>query len=193
MARWIDAMYGSEMSRVGAVGYLVHALNTSNGRETLSLRERPLRTNGSGKARLRGWCGETDNISKTAQGVWRVVRMNKACDRCQVVELTGADLAEFLATDGHPELMPPEMARAWDHGDVDGHNNVCDVQTEQGDDAVIASLRPGAESWDTAARNAQAAAVSGIPAELHEVYYRAYERAARALATEIRDEQKSAA
>lgn len=193
MAQWIDAMYGSEMSRVGAVGYLVHALNTSNGRETLSLRERPLRTNNSGKPRLRGWCGETDNISKTAQGIWRVVRMNRAGDRCQVVELTGADLAEFLATDGHPEIMPPEMARAWDHGDVDGHNSVCDMQTEQGDDAVIAGLRPGVEPWDTAARKAQSAAASGIPEELHGVYYRAYDRAARALATEILNDQKTAA
>lgn len=104
MAKWIDIQYG-ETAAVGAIGYLVETFDTSRGGDgRLSLRERPLRTNQSHEPRLSGWCGETNNKSKNARGVWKIVRMNKAGERAQIVELTGPELTAFLEADGYPEL-----------------------------------------------------------------------------------------
>lgn len=106
MAKWIDCMdFG-----VGAIGYLASTDN-SNTRSwnVLSLRERPLRTNVSREPRLHGWCGETNNVSRTAMGVWKVVKTNAAGDRAQIVQVTGADLAAFLERDGYPELIPADL------------------------------------------------------------------------------------
>lgn len=105
MSQWIDIGYGDANSAVGDTGYLVETRNGNTGREHLALRERPLRTNQSGVPRLRGWCGETDNQSRTAKGVAKIVRVNKAEDRAQIVAVTGADLAAFLEADGYPELI----------------------------------------------------------------------------------------
>lgn len=99
---WID----SEYSKVGTIGYLVRTLNTNDGSERYSLRERPARTNVSHKPRLTGWVGETDNRSSTAVGCYRVVRTNRAGDRAQIARVEGKELADFLAEDGYPELIP---------------------------------------------------------------------------------------
>lgn len=109
MAKWIDMDLGQDFA-VGATGYLVSTDN-SNTRswDRLSLRERPLRTNRSGEPRLRGWCGEDNNVSRTAHGAWKVVRFNAAGDRAQILELKGAELAAFLELDGYPELIPAEL------------------------------------------------------------------------------------
>lgn len=101
MARWIDVEFGTT---VGTIGYLVETLDTSSGRTSWSLRERPLRTNQSLEPRLTGWCGETDNRSRHAHGVWRVTRINRTGERGQIVQLTGAALAAHLEADGYPEL-----------------------------------------------------------------------------------------
>lgn len=103
MAKWIDCDYSD---RVGTIGYLVETFNSSSGSTSFELRERPLRTNQSLQPRLVGWCGETDNKSRTAMGVWRVARINATGDRAQIVQLTGAELAAFLDRDGYPELTP---------------------------------------------------------------------------------------
>lgn len=102
MNKWID--FENYSMSVGDSGYLVERV--ANGRTTFALHERPLRTNQSLQPRIDGWCGETDNVSRFARGAWRVVRMNKAGDRAQIVRLEGADLAEFLERDGYPELIP---------------------------------------------------------------------------------------
>ena len=99
---WID----SEYSKVGEIGYLVRTLNTNDGSERYSLRERPARTNLSHALRLTGWVGETNNQSVTAVGCYRVVRTNRAGDRAQVVRVDGTALADFLASDGYPEIIP---------------------------------------------------------------------------------------
>lgn len=98
---WID---NGEMDTVGTIGYLVET--SSNGSASFSLRERPLRTNQSLQPRLFGWCGETDNKSRTARGVWRIDATNKSGDRAKISKLAGSDLAEFLERDGYPELIP---------------------------------------------------------------------------------------
>lgn len=104
MARWIDCEEYS--TKIGTTGYLVETFNTSNGRTSFSLHERPLRTNQSHKPRLRGWCGETNNRSQYARGVWRVSRMNATGTRAQIVPLSDSELAAFLEGDGYPELIP---------------------------------------------------------------------------------------
>jgi hypothetical protein len=101
--KWIDCYY---TTKSGDIGYLVETLDTSSGRTSWSVRDRPLRTNRSHEPRLTGWCGETDNRSRYARGVVKVTRVNAAQDRAQISSLSGPELAEFLENDGHPELIP---------------------------------------------------------------------------------------
>ncbi len=101
MNMWIDSS-----DERGTIGYLVETIDNNNrGRASFSLRERPLRTNQSNEPRLSGWCGETDNRSRHASGVWQVIRVNKAGGRAQIRRLEGDALAAFLETDGHPDLI----------------------------------------------------------------------------------------
>jgi hypothetical protein len=109
---WIDIDNYDLHLEIGTIGYLVETLNTSSGRTTYALRERPLRTNQSHEPRLSGWCGETDNRSRYARGVWRVTKVNRAGDRASISRVTGADLARFLEEDGHPDLIPPSARAA---------------------------------------------------------------------------------
>ena len=102
MNRWIDSY-----ATVSTTGYLVETVNNNRGSaSSFSLRERPLRTNQSLQPRLTGWCGETDNQSRFARGVWTVVQTNKAGDRARIAEVKGEALAAFLERDGYPELIP---------------------------------------------------------------------------------------
>lgn len=176
MSTWIDIDYTAS---VGTIGYLVETFNTSTGHTTFSLWEGPCRTNGSHKPMLTGWCGETDNRSRDARGVAKIVKVNKRGDRGQIVKLSGAALATFLADDGHPDLMPAAMRDAWDKGDEDGDEAACIVYNEQGLEALLATARPGAGSWDEAAINAGSHQTRGVPEELKDVYYAAYERGAK--------------
>jgi hypothetical protein len=100
---WIDCC--NDNTRVGDTCYLVEVLNTSSGRTSWSLNERPLRTNRSLQPRLSGWCGETDNRSRYARGVVRVAQINKAGDRCRIVRVEGEALAAFLSADGYPDMI----------------------------------------------------------------------------------------
>lgn len=190
MATWIDC--DSDFG-VGDIGYLVSS-DDSNRRawDVLRLYRTPLRTNQSHEERLTGWCGETDNVSRTAKGVWRIVRLNKQGDRALVTQLKGADLCTFLANDGRPSLIPDELAKAWNKGIDAGFEDVENVLREQGRDAVIATLVPGHLGWDEAAINAQAHRVDKIPEGLKDVYYAGYAMGARDRAVEIRDEQEAA-
>lgn len=108
MKKWIDiGNFNADLS----IGYLVQTIdNNHRGAESFALRERPLRTNRSNEARLTGWCGETDNRSRTAMGAWRIARLNAAQDRAEIVRLEGSDLAAFLKRDGYPELIPRAAA-----------------------------------------------------------------------------------
>jgi hypothetical protein len=110
MTRWIDV--DSDTATAGTLGYLVHTTDTRNGcTERWSLRDRPLRTNMSHEPRLHDWCGSDSNVSRTACGVARIVRVNAAGDRAQIVDVTGPDLAAFLERDGYPELLPEGTPR----------------------------------------------------------------------------------
>ena len=66
----------------------------------------------SHEPRLIGWCGETNNISRTAHGVWMVTRINNAGDRIQVLHVIGKHRDAFLAKDGYPGLIPAKAVAA---------------------------------------------------------------------------------
>ena len=96
---WIDCE-----DKRGTIGFLVETLNTNTGRTSFVLHDRQLRTNQSHEPRLSGWCGETDSRSRYARGVVRVVSRNRLGDRARVAQVTGADLAAFLGSEGYPDL-----------------------------------------------------------------------------------------
>ena len=99
---WID---NTEYRVIGTIRYLVRTMNTSNGSERYSLRERPLRTNGNHVPRLNGWCGETDNLSRTACGLWRITGFNRDRERVRIERVSDrAEQIAFLEGDGYPEL-----------------------------------------------------------------------------------------
>lgn len=100
---WIDADHYE--TTPGTTGFLVETLNTSNGGTRWSLQGRPLHTNQSREPRLTGWCGETDNRSRHAHGMARVVRVTPN-DRALLVRLRGPELAAALELAGWPELVP---------------------------------------------------------------------------------------
>lgn len=190
MTMWIDC---SSDVNVGFTGYLVSSDN-SNTRswDVLALYPTPLRTNQSHKERLTGWCGETDNVSRTAKGVWRIVRLNKLGNRAQIVQLHGAELCAFLADDGRANLIPDDLADAWNKGIDAGTEEANTVLAEQGRDVVIATLAPGHVGWDEGAISAHTHKADKIPESLRDVYYRAYAMGARDRAVEIRDATKTA-
>jgi hypothetical protein len=98
---WIDADHYD--THPGDVRFLVEVFNTSTGGTRWSLQDRPLRTNRSLQPRLTGWCGETNNRSRTAHGLVRVVRVTPN-DRALVTRLRGAALDAALEEVGYPGL-----------------------------------------------------------------------------------------
>ena len=104
---WIDST--GEVD-VGGVGFLTEAHAAgSEARTTLSTRVG--RRNRSGAPILKGWMGETNNVSRYARGVARVIALNAAGDRAKVATLDGAELASALEELGYPDLAPAEGAK----------------------------------------------------------------------------------
>ena len=106
--QWVDCNYSESeefWTGVGTTGYLVRTVNENCDGTRWSLRDRPLRTNRSNEPILNGWGGSTNNISKYAYGVAKVVAINLARDRCRIQMVTGKDLAEFVEKDGYPDLI----------------------------------------------------------------------------------------
>jgi hypothetical protein len=102
---WIDHDYYGSVLGEGATGYLTRILDTSTGSERYLLHTSPERKNRSGEPVLNGWAGETNNRSRTAVGVWTVVRFNLSRERALIERVTGPTLAAFLEGDGYPELV----------------------------------------------------------------------------------------
>jgi hypothetical protein len=63
-------------------------------------------------------------------------------------------------------------------GEAAGVEAVDAVYNEQGIDAVAACQKPGHDGWDEAAAAAGAHRVDGVPEDLRDEYYGAYNRAA---------------
>ena len=75
------------------------------------LRDDPARTNQSREATLVGWCGETDNVSVYACGIWVVVDRSPNHQRAKIAQVTDRhEIEQFLDLVGWPELMPDEDA-----------------------------------------------------------------------------------
>jgi hypothetical protein len=107
---WIDGTsdfggYGETLNRVGDIGYLTEVTSYRNGCVTTHrMSDTPCHTNMSREPRLHGWCGETDNVSRSASGVWEVVRVAKN-GRVQIREVTDADrIRAYLDETGYPQL-----------------------------------------------------------------------------------------
>ena len=76
-----------------------------------------------------------------------------------------------------------ESARAL--GAANGREAVEAFVSEDGIEALAATLAPGHLGWDEPAAAAGAARTQGVPDGLHVAYYEAYEAAARELATTL--------
>lgn len=96
----------------------------------------------------------------------------------EAVAALGTRRATWAQEDMSPVLSATAEAarKGAEAGDRDARD--C-YEEEDGLERLRGSLEPSAESWETAARNANAAACDGIPTAEVEVYYRAYEQAAR--------------
>lgn len=90
--------------KIGDMGFLsVHSRQQRA--DFYRLRQRPPHTNRSGEPRPNGWCGETNNVSVTGIGVWRVVRIAKN-GRIQIQKIKAREeIVSFLDTVGYPELL----------------------------------------------------------------------------------------
>lgn len=91
--------------RVGDMYYVTDVTSYRNGCSSrYSLSNRPSHTNQSREPRLHGWCGETNNVNRSAIGVWEVVRVAKN-GRIQIKEVTDADrIRAYLDETGYPHL-----------------------------------------------------------------------------------------
>jgi hypothetical protein len=90
---------------VGKIGFLTRAMSTNNGGETWSLSAFPLHTNQSHMPRLYGWCGETNNVSRYAEGLALVESQNPYNDRLRIRPVTDpAEIRAALEALDYPEL-----------------------------------------------------------------------------------------
>lgn len=105
MAQWIDES-AEDGYQIGQVGFLTRT-SPQGKADIWRLCDRPLRTNQSHEPRLTGWCGETNNVNRNAEGMARVVRIARN-GRALVMPLEGAELTAALEELGYPELDPAE-------------------------------------------------------------------------------------
>ena len=106
MSIYIDEC-NSEMND-GEVGFLVSRLNTSRGSssEYYSLQARPAHTNMSHEPKLDAWCGETNNISTTAEGLAQVVKTFKnGRQRLRTIPSGSEEERSALKALGYPDLQ----------------------------------------------------------------------------------------
>ncbi|MEG7715413.1 hypothetical protein, partial [Listeria monocytogenes] len=85
---------------VGDAGFLIeHTDNNRRGRVSFELSDVPAMTNRSLERRLRGWCGETNNVSTYACGLRRVSRITDN-GRALPKRLTAVEEKAWLAANG---------------------------------------------------------------------------------------------
>lgn len=99
---WIECQYGDQ---TGDIGVRVQRVdNNRRGIVRQVFTPRVPRTNVSGEPKLKGWLGETNNISRTALGVVRVTRLTADGDRVLVRRATPAEVRAWLKEQGLPGL-----------------------------------------------------------------------------------------
>lgn len=102
---WIDS--NAEFLRPGDVVFVIESYNfNQRGQERVYGQSIPGRTNRSGEARLAGWLGETNNISRYARGLAEVVRVSgDSGERALVKRLRGRRAVDALTARGYPQLV----------------------------------------------------------------------------------------
>ena len=98
---WLDNDCGR--LEVGDVGFLVVRTNPYQHWERTDLNDRPAHTNMSGRPMAFGWCGQTNDVSVSAEGVARVIRIARN-ERACVVRLRGAEARAAYEELGYPDL-----------------------------------------------------------------------------------------
>jgi hypothetical protein len=141
---------------------------------------------------------------KENPGVWGKgggVIMTSVCMRCGCGRHTdtwaqrpdngvqGYTVVTYEAGEFEDEVSEILEARAREKGAEDGFEAVETALSEQGREAVVATLKPWNLDWDEGAINAETHRFSGIPDSHSETYYEAYAKAARERAEEIAEEQ----
>ena len=103
MAIWIDEY---QCSSVDGVGFLVRIVDNNHGSaESYRLDDRAPCTNMSHEPRLRGWCGETNNVSVYAKGLARISRRTKNGRLCLTPIAQGSEEeSSALEELGYPGL-----------------------------------------------------------------------------------------
>jgi hypothetical protein len=79
---------------VGDVLFLGEVFFSNTGETVIRGYQKPFRTNRSNEAKLRGWCGETNNISFTAIGIAVVTKIHKASERITVRRIPSGSAEE---------------------------------------------------------------------------------------------------
>ena len=99
---WIDTDFGLTE---GDVGFVVRNVYPYRDRKDVCfMQASPARTNMSNDPRAEGWCGSTNNVSRYAEGVGRVIRVTKRGDRALVQRLRGSEARDAYMAMGHPDL-----------------------------------------------------------------------------------------
>ena len=92
-----------ESLNLGDKGFLIEFSNSVRHTERWELRDTPAHTNQSNQPRLEGWCGSTNDLSTSAHGMGKVIRVAKN-GRCLIQTLEGDELAAALEELGYPDL-----------------------------------------------------------------------------------------
>lgn len=102
--KWIDTDATMMNLPEGSPGFLI-LISPQEKADRYVLRDTPARGNMSGEAKLHGWCGETNNVSTYAEGVWQPIKQSLNQERTQIAEVTDPEeIAAFLEAVGWPEL-----------------------------------------------------------------------------------------
>jgi hypothetical protein len=102
--KWIGP---NENLAVGDVGFLIKQTNENQGWTRYDLRITPAHTNRSRQPKLYGWCGSYNNLSTTAEGMAKVIRVAKN-HRVLIEEIDGQEVESALEELGYPELYAEE-------------------------------------------------------------------------------------
>lgn len=104
-------MWTDSTAAVGTIAFLIRSHHLTKRWERRHLSNRPQHTNMSHQPRLRGWCGTTDDISRSAEGVCVVTRTTGTRALVRRIPQGSAEEREALETLGWTELAPEVSSR----------------------------------------------------------------------------------
>jgi hypothetical protein len=71
---------------------------------------RPGRTNLGGEVKLQGWLGETNNVSRTARGMWKVAALSQDGGRARLASVPARERETLLQRLGLQSQTPAKVA-----------------------------------------------------------------------------------